>query len=144
MLSSHNIISFINKPTTAVKHTATAIDNIFTNRYFNTNLKTGIIAPDVSDQFPTFFTDSNNNITSYPQETIFKKRILTNTKINNSKTKLSNINWNDVLKFKNQIDSYKLFIKIFSKLFEECFPLKIIKIKKSWMSRGLLKSSKRK
>ena len=43
-----------------------------------------------SDQFPIFFTDSDNDIT------IFKKRILTNTKINNFRTKLSNINWSDV------------------------------------------------
>ena len=116
---------------------------------FNTNLKTGVIKTDVSDHFPIFFIDSDNDITSYPQETIFKKRIITDTKINNFRTRLSNINWSDVLKLKNPNDSYNLFIKIFSKLYVEFFPLKTIKIKKKsllspWMSRGLLKSSKQK
>ena len=78
----------------------------------------------------------------------FQKKILTYTKINNFRTKLSNINWSDVLKLKNPNDSHNLFIKIFSKLYEEFFPLKTIKIKKSllspWMSRGLLKSLKQK
>ena len=40
-----------------------------------------------SDHFPIFFTDRDNDITSYPQDTIFKKGILTNTKINNLRTK---------------------------------------------------------
>ena len=82
------IISLINKPT----HTATAIDNIFTNRYNKT---------DISDYFPIFFIDSDNDITSYPQQTILTD---TDTKINNSQTKLSNINWSDVLKLKNSND----------------------------------------
>ena len=142
MMFSHDIFSLINKPTRATKHTATAIDNIFTNNFFNTNLKTGIIKTDVSDHFEIFFTDSDTDITSYPQETIFKKRILANTKINNFRTKLCNINWSDVLTLKNPNNSYNLFIKIFSKIYDEFFPLKTIKVKKKsflspWMSRGL-------
>ena len=78
-----------------------------------------------------------------------KKRILANTKINNFRTKLCNINWSDVLTLKNPNDSYNLFIKILSKIYDEFFPLKTIKVKKKsllspWMSRGLLKSSKQK
>ena len=93
----HGIISLINKPT----HIATAIDNIFTNKYFNTNRYN---KTDISDYFPIFFID--NDISSNPQQTILKKIILTdtNTKINNSQTKLSNINWSDVLKLKNSND----------------------------------------
>ena len=64
MIFRHGIISLIIKPTRVTKHTATAIDNIFTNKYFNTNLKTGII-------FPIFFTDSDTDISSYPP---FKKK----------------------------------------------------------------------
>ena len=44
----HGIISLINKPTRFNKDITTAIDNIFTNKYFNTNLKTGVIKTEVS------------------------------------------------------------------------------------------------
>ena len=51
MMFRHGIISL----TIVTKHTATAIDNIFTNKYFNTYLKTVKIKTDASDHFPLFF-----------------------------------------------------------------------------------------
>ena len=73
--------SLINKPTRVTRHTAISIGSIFTDKYFNINLKTGIIKTCFT-AFPNIcFTDSDTYITSYPYETILKKRILTNTKI---------------------------------------------------------------
>ena len=47
LLFQYGMISIINKPTRITKHSATAIDNIFTNSVFNNSLETGIIQTDI-------------------------------------------------------------------------------------------------
>ena len=78
---------------------------------FELKLQTGIIKLDVSDNFPIFFCDSNNDITLHPHEEVFQKRIINDEKINDlNKTKLDGINWNDVLKLTNPNECYNLYI----------------------------------
>ena len=50
----HSVIPLINKPTRVTSKTATLIDNIITNSFFEASLKKGIIKTSISDHFPVF------------------------------------------------------------------------------------------
>ena len=52
-LFSHMLIPLITKPTRVTSHSATLIDNIFTN-CFQQNTLNGLIPNDISDHFPVF------------------------------------------------------------------------------------------
>ena len=45
----------INKPTRATRYTATAIDHVPTNSNINTEIKSVVIKPDISDPFQKVF-----------------------------------------------------------------------------------------
>ena len=62
---------------------------------------------------------------------------------------LSSTDWNEVLCKIITIESYDQFIKKFSLIYDDCFPIKVIEIKaKNFLSpcitKGIKKSSKRK
>ena len=149
----NGMISLINKPTRIAKSTATAIDHIFTNTFYNTSLKTGIITTDVTDHFPIYFANNKININLYSKETTFHKRIINTTNINIFKTQLSEIDCNDVISLKDPNVypnvSYNVFLTKFSEVYNEIFPITEIKIKTKtllspWMTAGLIKSSTQK
>ena len=146
---SHGMIPVINKPTRVTKNTQTAIDNIFLNSFFNTQINTGIIKTCISDHFPIFIVANDITLSLYPKtETIFK-RIISENALKEFKVKLSKINWNDTLNENCPDKSYTKFIETFSTIYETCFPLKKIKVKvksllNPWFTKGILKSSKRK
>ena len=57
--------------------------------------------------------------------------------------------WNDVLGKTITNESYDQFIKKFSLIYDDCFPIKVIEIKTKnllspWITKGIKKSSKRK
>jgi hypothetical protein len=52
-LFPHMLIPLITKPTRVTSHSATLIDNIFTN-CFQQNTLNGLILNDISDHFPVF------------------------------------------------------------------------------------------
>ena len=54
------MIPTINKPTRVTRHTATAIDHVFTNAIMdNIEIKTSIVKTDISDHFPIIFATKN-------------------------------------------------------------------------------------
>ena len=58
------MIPTINKPTRVTRHTATAIDHVFTNTIMgNIEIKTAIVKTDISDHFPIIFAAKNNKDT---------------------------------------------------------------------------------
>ena len=76
MMFRNGMISLINKPTRVTKITATAIDHIFTNNFYNTSLQTGIITTDVSNHFPIYIANNKININSKKLHFIREKLIL--------------------------------------------------------------------
>ena len=52
LLYQNSLILTINKPTRVTMKTATAIDNILTNSFLDTNFKSAIFKTDISDHFP--------------------------------------------------------------------------------------------
>ena len=149
MMFAHGMISIINKPTRVSRKSATAIDHIFTNNFFDRSVLTGIIKYDLSDHFPIFVADNKVNVDNFPKETIIQRRRINDENIAYFKRKLLEINWDSVLNFSNPNDSYNNFINIFSKLYDDMFPIKVITIKtkswlRPWITKGIMKSSKQK
>ena len=69
--------------------------------------------------------------------------------VENFKNIVSLTDWNDVLGKTITNESYDQFIKKFSLIYDDCFPIKVIEIKTKnllspWITKGIKKSSKRK
>ena len=131
--------------------TSTLIDNIFTNCFFESSLKKGIIKTPISDHFPIFAafnTDKNSSITS--KKTVITKRIFSEVNKENFKNDLRLTDW-DLLNT-NENDAnimYDNFSNKFLKLYHKHFPLKDFNVKNKdlltpWMTKGMKKSSKQK
>ena len=143
------MIPIINKPTRVTKTSATAINNIFINSFFNDSLETGIIKTDISDHFPIFVATKNFSLSNYPAKMTFLNRIINNESVEKFQTEQSTTNWNDVTTTQCPNKSYNLFINKFSQIYEKHFPQKTITKKTQnlispWITKGLTKSSKQK
>ena len=62
LIFQYGSLPTINKPTRVTRNISTAIDIIITNTCINNNLETGIIKTDITDHFPIFLIDYQNNI----------------------------------------------------------------------------------
>ena len=68
------MIPTINKPARVTRHTATAIDHIFTNTIMdNIEIKTAIVKADISDYFSIIFATKNKIDTGIIEQYIFKR-----------------------------------------------------------------------
>ena len=149
LMFQHGLIPVINKPTRITKRNATAIDHIITNSYLSSNLKTGIIKTDISDHFPIFLVSDTPDVSTYPLTTTIFKRYINDKSIKQFNLLLKEVNWNIVLKKKCPNKAYESFLETFLCLYEKAFPKIKINIKTKsllspWMTKGLLKSSKKK
>ena len=149
ILFSYGMIPIINKPTRVTKTSATAIDNIFINSFFNDSIETGIVKTDISDHFPIFVAIKDFNTSNFPSEIKISKRIITDGAIATFKQELAIKNWHEVKLIACPNVAYNLFMRDFTNIYEKHFPIKEINIKSKniaspWMTKGLCKSSKRK
>ena len=86
------MIPTINKPTRVTRHTATAIDHVFTNTIMgNIEIKAAIVKTDILDHFPIIFATKNKIDAEITEQNIFKRNILDQS-IDKFKQKLRNIN----------------------------------------------------
>ena len=126
-----SMIPTINKTTRVTKHTATAINNIITNCIINRDFKSAIVKTDLSDHFPIIFI---NELTRVPTPTddmekyVYKQDFIENA-FNCFKQALFETSWNSVKNLKQTNEAYNKFLEIFTKLYEEYFPIRKIKIK---------------
>ena len=147
-LFSHMFIPLINKPTRLTSHSATLIDNIFTN-CFTQNIVNGIILNDLSDHLPVFAL-SSTKFEKPNNETTYYTRDYNDLNIIKFQTKLSQIEWTRVLIGQDPNRLYYVFAEEYYRHFEDCFPLKISKLnscrksKSPWITKGLLTSVKKK
>ncbi|XP_057289791.1 uncharacterized protein LOC130612454 [Hydractinia symbiolongicarpus] len=119
----NGFIPLINKPTRVTRLSATAIDHIITNDFTNTTIKTGIIKTDISDHFPIFITYFDNLLYC--------------------------VDWSLVLENNNADKAYEIFLQTFQQQYDQAFPEQTTFVKTKtllnpWLTKGLLKSSKKK
>ena len=109
------------------------------------DLQHGIIKLDVSDYFPIFTTLNSKIHNQYPK-TKTSTRTINEVSVENFKNILPSTDWNDAL---GKTITNDQFIKKFSLIYDDCFPVKVIEIKTKnlfspWIIKGMKKSSKRK
>jgi hypothetical protein len=111
----------ITNQTRITQHTATIIDNIFTNNIEKLeNSINGIIFSDISDHLPIIHKfDSNNHKVnesgSTKQSNLIYKRVINNSNITSFSDTIKNISWENVLVKENPTESFNEFSKSFKK-----------------------------
>ena len=149
LLFQHGLMPLINKPTRVTRRSATLIDLIITNQFDNCLFTSGIIKSQISDHFPTFLASKNITINLENNKTVIRKRQINDITIEAFKNLLKEMDWELIYQTDNANEAYEVFLKLFNKYYEQAFPKVEIKIKTKsllspWMTKGLLKSSKKK
>ena len=137
----------ITRPTRITAHTATLIDNIFTNN-LDEQAFNGLLFTDISDHIPIFsITSIQHSDSASSVSTVFRDK----SKANMSKFKdnLGNFDWTSLNGYNDPSRAYDTFLEKFMNTYNSSFPLKRAKdrkhfYKKPWLSKGLSKSIKRK
>ena len=146
VMYSASFFPFITKPTRITENTATLIDNIFCNDIQNYVHINGILRNDITDHYPVFSINKGNTLSSHSK--YFQTRPINQTNKTKFINKISSIDWTNVLESQEAKESFSAFYKIFSDLFNECFPLKTVKSgyhnRKPWLTHGLKQSIKHK
>lgn len=112
-------------------------------------METGVIETDITDHFPTFLISDSTDTSSHSTTTTIHKRVFNEPSITKFRQLLLGANWELIKETKNPNDSYNLFLKLFTREYNSAFPKRKFNIKAKtllspWMSKGLLKSSKKK
>lgn len=149
---SHSYFPTIHFPTRVTEHSATLLDNIFTNK-INNVAKAGIVYSDISDHYPVLIT-VHLNVKKVSTNRIVTRRYFNDVSVNNFKSALDNTDWCSILSDVNpQADTnalFKTFMLVFNKLFNDHFPPKIVKFcrkktpRSDWITKGLIKSCNKK
>ena len=147
IMFSRSFFPLISRPTRITSNSATLIDNIFTNDSKNCSAS-GLLFNDISDHLPIFtiLSDHCKNTSKKIYVTFLDKNA------NNMaafKAELQTVNWDDVTGHSDPNSAYETFLSKYIASYNKCFPLKKVKVRnghlnKRWLSKGLLKSIKRK
>ena len=154
-LFTSSFLPLITKPTRITAHTATLIDNIFTNNTekLNNSCINGIIYADISDHLPIVhvFNPTNYRINSNLSANNSKyKRIFSDKNNKSFINSIKNTSWENITtNLDNPNDAFNDFSKLFTEAYEKNFPQKIIKNyinkeKSPWMTNCILKSVRKK
>ena len=140
-------VPLIDKPTWITVHSATLIDNIFTNNLSDKALNC-ILVNDLSDHLP-ILSYSNDDSVMLKNQSYQAVRNYSEANVNRFRTCLSEINWSDLLSGQDPQAAYNKFHSKYSSLYEKCFPRKK-RFKKQknilfspWITSSLLASIKK-
>jgi exonuclease III len=146
---SNSFVPLITRPTRLTSHSATLIDNIFTNAVQKVSLDvsmSGILNQQISDHFPVFYL-CKMNCKNTLKETVVYKQMTSAENINKFKQMLSTQNWNGILSNNDVNIATKEFLDLISRCYKLCIPFKKCTLKsnhKPWITQCLLNSIKRK
>ena len=140
LMFSHSLLPNITKPTRVTLKSATLIDNIFSNNLLSTNkILTGIWYSDISDHYPIFQIDYSSTTTN--EIPVIKHRVFSQANMEMFSSALTNHSWDHILSDSDAQSAYSLFLNDYTKMYNDCFPLKTIKVgyktKKGWLSEEL-------
>jgi exonuclease III len=150
-MSSYNLLPTITRPTRITTHSATLIDNIFTNAWSNI-IESKIVVSDISDHLPVL-TSFNLETPCFKNTSFEESRVINEEGRTNFSNYLSEADWAPIFEacsLKDANKAYDLFMKEYKRNYDKAFPRKttINKgkpiLKQPWMTPGLLKSSKKK
>jgi hypothetical protein len=125
IMYSNMFFPLITRPTRITSHTATLIDNIFTN-HIDHHLFTGLLFTDISDHLPVFCV-------SY-KYTVYRDKSKTN--LIKFQNQLNETVWENFPGYNDPKMAYDSFFNEFTSIY--------FNSRKPWVTNGLLKSIKRK
>ena len=149
LIFQYSLVPIVNKPTRVTKNNATLIDYIITNSFMDQENLTGILKTDICDHFPIFIISVKHTLYSSDKKVTIRKRIINADSIQEFRDILSKVNWGNLYSISNPNDAYEYFLKVFSAIYDLAFLVKTFSVKRKtlqnpWMTKGLLKSFKRK
>ena len=136
-----------NRPTRITPHSATIIDNIFTNNH-EALIKSyqGILVTDLSDHFPVFHI--NQTLISVEQDVFIVKRSFTAKNKLAFLEDLGAVDWQLIYNWSGTQAAFSQFHQKLLGLYDKNFPKRKIKLRynnrKPWLSEGLRYSIKQK
>ena len=146
IMFSNMFVPLINKPTRITNTSATIIDNIFTNCKKFDDSFSGILYTDMTDHLPIFYIDKIHTSSVTEDDTYITRRSYSSRNVENFKSSLSSIDWNDVLCIEDPQIAYTTFFNKLTGIYNKCFPLKKVKGKyynrKTWLTENLKASIK--
>ena len=149
MMFSLGLYPLLDKPTRITDHSATLIDNIFTNE-LDSKINSGLLISDISDHLPIFAVCKYPDINRISNQKYTLIRQTDKNCIDALKNELLLQNWNDVMGSTDVNIAYDNFIKTFVNLYDKHCPVKKIcsnvngnKIK-PWFTTGLRNACKKK
>ena len=146
LLNTNSFYPLISKPNRITDHSATLIDNIFTNN-LDYDLTSGSLYTDISDRLPVFQI-TNLKLTSDMHPKPRHSRVISSSNIQSFRSKLLGTDWNSIINAPSASDSYDQFLDYLTPIYNQCFPIKEINPmrnnSKHWLTPGLLTSCRRK
>ena len=141
MFQHRNILPLISHPTRLTSYSATLIDNIFIDNLAH-SVFSGIILNDLSD---------HSLVCAYfDQATLIVIRTFNDDNLLKFNENLSNSKWSSFRNMEDPNKAYNDFMEKYSRIYNTCFPLKVLKGKQvskffcPWLSPGILKSVNKK
>jgi hypothetical protein len=105
-------IPIMTRPTRLTAHTATLIDNKFTN-CLTQNITNGIIINDISDHLPIFASFNNEKLTQKHTRDYND----TNLNMYNFQSCLSQVDWSSIVPDHDPNEMFEIFVSEYSRLF---------------------------
>lgn len=138
----------ITRPTRVTAHSATLIDNIFSND-IQMDSSSGILVCDITDHLPVFTVNKALFEEEITQNSVQYSRVKSEEALLAFQNALRMQNWSNVYKATNVNDSYEEFIKLFLSLYDQNCPIKQYDpVRKSkyhpWITKGLARACKKK
>ena len=109
----------------------------------------GLLFSDISDHLPVFSILSNKLDCVSSNNKWITYREKTTANVEKFRSELEHCDWERALDNVDASDAYKIFLQKFTSLYNNCFPVKRTRLnnstlKKPWITKGLLKSIKKK
>ena len=129
---SHAFFPLISRPTRITSNTASLIDNFFTNEPTNCAVNS-LLFTDISHYLP-IFSISNECQTSSgkTQWLMFREKNANN--VSKFKDELQTVNWLEVRESSDPSSAY-IFLRKYTDIYNNCFPLKKVKIKNNGLTK---------
>lgn len=144
---SINLYPLITKPTRITNHSATLIDNIFTN-ILDGNVASGILINDISDHLPIFMVYNVNSKIVNKNPTFTCCRLKSEQALKDFKRDLFSQDWEAICEESDVDVAYDLFMNTFILLYDKHCPMKKHWGKNDssapWITKGLANACKKK